>query len=196
MQFLQKQIYLIRHGETEWTLSGQHTGLTDLPLTQNGENQGKMLGKRLRKYSFQTVLTSPLQRSVSTCEMTGLLKNAKLDPDLAEWNYGDFEGLTSEEIRKIQPHWTIFSNGAPHGESIADIQARTHRVLTQIQSLHGNVLLFSHGHFLRALAAHWLQLPVQDGRLFALSPASLSVLGFEKNIHVLNLWNDLSHLSA
>jgi broad specificity phosphatase PhoE len=196
MESPQKKIYLIRHGETEWTLSGQHTGKTDIPLTKNGENQAKLLGTRLRGHSFQSIFTSPLQRAQQTCALTGLLKTAQIDPDLVEWNYGDFEGMTSAQIRKIQPHWSIFSNGAPNGESVAAVGARADKVLAKIQSIQGDVALFSHGHFLRVLAARWLQLPAQEGRLFALFPGSLSILGFEKNVHVLSLWNDTSHIKS
>lgn len=195
MKCSQKKIFLIRHGETTWTLSGQHTGLTDIPLTENGRKQAEKLKTRLSQYSFQSVMTSPLQRSMLTCEIAGLLKKAIKDPDLVEWNYGDYEGLTSEQIWKKDLHWSIFSNGAPHGESIADIRARVDRVLSKIQLITGHCILFSHGHFLRALAARWLHLSVQEGRLFALSSASLSILGFEKNLPVVLLWNDVSHLS-
>lgn len=190
MQFPQKKIYLIRHGETEWTLSGQHTGSTDIPLTKNGEKQAKLLGEKLRGHSFQSILTSPLQRAQRTCEIAGLFKHAQLDPDLVEWNYGDFEGMSSAQIWKRQPDWSIFSNGAPNGESVADVGARANKVLAKIQSLEGDVALFSHGHFLRVLAARWLHLSPEEGRLFALAPGSLSILGFEKNSHVLSLWNE------
>ena len=135
----QKKIYLIRHGETEWTLSGQHTGLTDIPLTENGKKQAEMVGKRLLEQTFQTVLTSPLLRAQSTCEIAGLLKNAQLDPDLVEWNYGDFEGLTSTEIRKIQPHWTIFSNGALPEPGVA-----TSGPQGLLKSAHGKTALYCH----------------------------------------------------
>ena len=196
LEFPHKKIYLVRHGETEWTLSGKHTGITDIPLTKNGEEEAAHLCKRLKGYAFQTVLSSPLQRAYRTCEISGFSKQARLDPDLTEWNYGQFEGLTTEEIWKQQPHWNLFTNGAPNGENLADINVRTARVLSKIQSLRGDVLLFSHGHFLRTLAAKWLQLPIQDGKLLALFPASVSILGFERNNHVLTLWNDVSHLKT
>ena len=189
-----KKIYLIRHGKTEWTLKGKHTGMTDIPLTENGKLQAKMIGKRLKGHVFHTILSSPLQRAAMTCEMAGFLKQAKFDSDLVEWNYGEFEGLTRDEICKKAPHWNIFSNGATGGECITDISARASRVLAKIQSIHGDVALFSHGHFLRVLSARWLQLPAQEGRLFALSTASISILGFEHQGNVLTLWNDISHL--
>lgn len=190
MGFQQKKIYLVRHGETEWTLSGQHTGFSDIPLTANGEKQAEKIGKRLRGHPFASILTSPLQRAEQTCAIAGF-SQAKRDPDLVEWNYGDFEGLTSQEIWKIHPHWAIFSDGALHGESVAEVSDRADRVLAKIQPLQGDIALFSHGHFLRALAARWLRLSVHEGRLFALDPGSISILGFEKNLPVLHLWNDI-----
>lgn len=190
MEFPQKKIYLVRHGETEWTLSGQHTGFSDIPLTANGEKQAEKIGKKLRGHTFGSILTSPLQRAERTCAIAGFSKAAKPDRDLVEWNYGDFEGLTSQEIRKTHPHWTIFSDGAPRGESVTDVGDRADRVLAKIQPLQGDVVLFSHGHFLRVLAARWLQLSPQEGRLFALDPGSISILGFEKGLPVLFLWNE------
>lgn len=192
MIFPEKKIYLIRHGETQWTLSGQHTGITDIPLTKNGEKQAEEIGDKLRGHPFHSIFTSPLARAKQTCQIAGLLKNAIVDPTLVEWNYGDYEGKTSLEIWKTQPHWTIFSSGAPHGESVADIGARAKKFLAKIQSIHGDVALFSHGHFLRVLAACWLQLSAHEGRLFALEPGSISILGFEKKTPVLLLWNDTS----
>lgn len=190
----QKKIYLIRHGETEWTLSGQHTGVTDIPLTKNGENEAKKLSERLQGHSFAAVFTSPLQRAMHTCKIAGLSKKPETDQDLVEWNYGDFEGLTSEEIKKKHPQWNLFLEGAPHGESIYDVEKRADRVLSKIRSFQGDVALFSHGHFLRTLTARWLQLSASDGKLFALHPASLSILGYERIQQVLLLWNDISHL--
>jgi broad specificity phosphatase PhoE len=183
----------MRHGETEWTLSGKHTGMTDIPLTKNGEHQSRALGQRLQGHAFQTILCSPLQRAMQTCELADYLKEATLEPDLVEWNYGDFEGLTTKEIWKTDPHWNIFTHGAPGGESVAEISTRADRVLAKIQPLHGDIALFSHGHFLRVLAARWLQLTATEGRLFALSPASVSILGFERDRHVLTLWNEISN---
>ena len=189
-----KRIFLCRHGETEWTKSGQHTGLTDIALTKKGEQEAQLLGKRLQGLQFAQVLTSPLKRALHTCALSGLSEAAQIDPDLTEWNYGKYEGLTLSQIQQTDPDWNIFTNGAPQGESLADMGKRVDRVLAKIESFTGDVALFSHGHFLRALAVKWLQLPLQDGRLFALSPASLSTLGFEHTVQVLTLWNDISHL--
>ena len=191
---MHKQTYLIRHGETEWSLSGRHTGITDIPLTKNGQMQAKTVGKRLSDHPFEAIFTSPLQRALHTCELSGLSKKAEVDPDLIEWNYGDFEGLTTEEIRKKQPDWTIFSDGAPHGESVADISTRAIRMLAKIHSFQGDVALFSHGHFLRVLAVMWLHLPAYDGKLFSLFPSSISILGYEHSNAVLISWNDTAHL--
>lgn len=196
MEFPHKKIYIVRHGETEWSQCGKHTGITDIPMTKNGEVQSECIGKRLKGHSFQEVFSSPLQRASKTCELSGFSKQARLDPDLSEWNYGKYEGMTTREIWKQQPYWNIFTNGAPEGESVADINARAARVLMKIQPIHGDILLFSHGHFLRALAAKWLELSAQDGKLFNLFAGSVSILGFERNTHVLQLWNDICHLNS
>lgn len=189
MQFPSKNIYLIRHGETEWTNSGQHTGVTDIGLTDNGKTQAEALGKRLKGHAFESILCSPLKRAVATCEAAGLFKHAKLEEGLKEWNYGDYEGKTTDEIWKKDPHWNIFSNGAPHGETVVDIEERASRLLFQIAPIHGDIALFSHGHFLRVLTAKWLGLHASDGRLFYLSPGSISILGFERSTQVIKLWN-------
>ncbi len=185
----ERKIYLIRHGETPWTLSGQHTGTTDLELTPNGQAQAKALGTYLEKVSFEKILCSPLKRARQTCQLAHLENKAEITPDLREWNYGDYEGLTSAEIRKTHPNWTIFSQGAPNGESLEEIQARADRILAEIATVSGNIALFSHGHFLRALAASWLGLGVRGGAHLALSPGTVSILGKEKNAAVLLLWN-------
>jgi probable phosphoglycerate mutase len=189
MHYPNKKVYLIRHAETAWSLSGQHTGETDIPLTKKGEADATHLKEKLEGHPFELVLCSPLQRAKKTCEIAGLLTEATLDPDLVEWNYGDYEGLTREQIQKKSPHWNVFSDGGPHGESPDDISARANKVLAKILPLEGDVALFSHGHFLRALAACWLGLPVQQGRLFSLSPCTISILGFERSTPVLCLWN-------
>jgi broad specificity phosphatase PhoE len=190
-------IYLARHGETAWTVSGQHTGLTDIPLTERGERNARRLGERLRGLTFVHVLTSPLQRATKTCELAGFSAQAKPDPDLVEWNYGDYEGRTTAEIRTQRPGWDLFRDGCPGGESVAEIGARADRVVARLRALDGDVLLFSSGHFLRVLAARWLGLPPSGGRFFFLGTATLSALGYEhgKNEPVVRLWNDNRHVS-
>src|SRR5579885_2362900 len=149
----QKQIFLIRHGETSWTLSGQHTGFSDIPLTDRGKQDAMRLQERLSPFHFDHVFTSPLKRAKETCDLAGFEKKAKEDPDLVEWNYGAYDGLTTEEIHAKPPNWYIFNDGAPEGESIQAIGERADRVLGKVQKLSGNVALFSHGHFLRVLTA-------------------------------------------
>jgi broad specificity phosphatase PhoE len=186
------QIHLFRHGETAWSLSGRHTGRTDLPLTENGERRASGLRERLRGITFNHVLTSPLQRARRTCELAGLGAVARLEPDLMEWDYGAYEGLTTAEIRARQPGWVVFEHGCPQGESVEQLSRRTDRALATIRSLDGTVAVFSHGHFLRALAARWLGLPVLVGRHLALDTGSLSVLGYEhpdQETPVIALWN-------
>lgn len=194
MNHPKRKIFLIRHGETEWTVTGQHTGKTDLELTENGKEQAALLAKRLQGHAFERVFCSPLKRAQETCELSGLWRHAETDPDLMEWDYGDYEGLQTDEIWKMDPHWNIFLRGAPHGESTEDIAVRANRILMKLSTFHGDVALFSHGHFLRALTTKWLKLAISEGNLFALSPASLSILGFEREHHALRLWNDTSHL--
>lgn len=188
------KIYLIRHGETEWTISGQHTGTTDIPLTEKGKEDAMKLKRELQDVSFQLILSSPMQRAFNTCELAGFAKQARLDPDLVEWNYGEYEGLTTKQIWKNDPHWEIFAQGAPGGESVADVGARATHILAKLKSIHSSVALFSHGHFLRVLAARWLGLPPNEGRLFDLHPASISILGIEHQHHVIAQWNDTSYL--
>ena len=192
------KVYLARHGETAWSISGQHTGLTDLPLTERGERNARSLGERLRGLTFAKVFTSPLQRARRTSELAGFGDKAIVDSDLVEWNYGDFEGKRTAEIRQQQPNWDLFRDGCPGGESVADIGARADRVLHRLRGADGNALVFSHGHILRVLAARWLGLEAGDGRLFTLSTAALSILGYEHNLAqpVLWLWNDVSHVGV
>jgi broad specificity phosphatase PhoE len=190
--------YLGRHGETAWTLSGQHTGRTDLPLTENGENQARALGVRLRGLAFAQVLTSPSQRAVRTCELAGLGAGAEIDPDLAEWNYGKYEGRRTAEILSERPDWDIFRDGCPGGESPDEIGARGDRAISSIRAIGGHVLVVSSAHISRVLAARWLGLPAASGRYWLLGTASLSILGYEHNNisePVIRLWNDTSHLS-
>lgn len=190
-------VYVARHGETAWSLSGQHTGRTDLPLTANGERNAKRLGERLNGLTFAKVFTSPLQRASRTCELAGFRAVAEIDADLVEWDYGDYEGRTSAEIHAQRPDWDLFRDGCPGGESPAQIDDRADRVVERIRAVRGNVLLFSSGHFIRVLAARWLGLgPACVGRHFLLSTASLSALGYEHSLPhpVIRLWNDDHHV--
>jgi broad specificity phosphatase PhoE len=189
-------ISLARHGETEWSLSGQHTGLTDLPLTANGEEQARRLGERLRGQAFAAVLTSPLQRASHTCALAGFGAVAETEPDLVEWNYGDYEGVKTHDILRDRPGWQLFRDGCPGGESPDQAGARADRVIARVRAIGGDVLLFASGHFLRVFAARWLGLPAGGGRYFVLSTASLSELGYEHDLSepVIRLWDDHKHL--
>jgi len=190
-------IYIARHGNTAWTHSGQHTGLTDLPLTPDGERNAVRLGERLKGMSFAKVFTSTLQRASRTCELAGFGTCAETDPDLVEWDYGKYEGLTSAQILRSNPSWDLFRDGAPSGESPAQIGERADRVIERIRRVADDVLLFSSGHFIRVLTARWLGLtPGAGGRYFLLNPASLSAVGYEHNLSrpVIQLWNDDHHV--
>jgi len=190
-------VYLARHGETAWSLSGQHTGLTDLPLTPNGERNARRLGERLKGMTFSDVFTSPLQRAARTCERAGFGIVAQPDLDLVEWDYGQYEGLRSAEILAKRPDWQLFRDGAPGGESPAQVAERADRVVQRVRTIPGDVLLFSSGHFIRVLAARWLGLdPGSAGKYFLLSTASLSAVGYEHNLSepVIRLWNDDHHV--
>src|SRR5580700_4115500 len=175
-------IYLARHGETAWSLSGQHTGLTDLPLTRRGECNARRLGERLAGLEFARVFTSPLQRARRTCELAGFGSRAEVDRDLVEWSYGEYEGLSTADIHAKRPDWELFRDGFPGGESLDQIGARADRVVSRIRSVNGAVLLFSSGHFLRVLAARWLGLDPAAARYFLLSTASLSTLTYEHDL--------------
>jgi len=181
-------LYICRHGETEWTLSGQHTGITDIPLTKNGEKQASLLGKRLQQIHFTKVFSSPRSRALETAKLAGF-EEPIIDPDLQEWNYGKYEGLTNREIKKLNPNWHLFSEGAPGGETPSQISIRADRVMAKVRTFTGNILVFSHGHFSRALAARWLGLDIVEARCFYLSPASMSILGYEREAPVIKLWN-------
>ena len=189
-------VYLARHGETAWTLSGQHTGLTDLPLTEHGEQNARSLGERLKGLTFARVFASTLQRARKTCELAGFGAVAEIDPDLVEWNYGEYEGLTSAQVHAKNPNWKLFRDGCPGGETVAQIGARADRVVARVRAIPGNVLLFSSGHFLRVLASRWLGLDASAGEYFLLSTAALSQLGYEHDLTepVIRLWNDTSHV--
>ena len=187
--------YLARHGETAWTISRQHTGATDLPLTAQGEGEALRLGERLQGLTFAAVLTSPLQRAIRTCELAGFGHMAKVEPDLIEWNYGAYEGRTSADIHRERPDWQLFRDGCPGGESPDQIGARADRVIRRVRSIEGNTLLFSSGHILRVFAARWLGLDPGAGRYFLLGTASLSVLGYEhdRSEPAIRLWNEMPH---
>ncbi len=192
----QPVVYLARHGETAWTISGQHTGLTDIPLTERGERNARRLGERLKGLTFAKVFSSPLRRARRTCELAGFGDRAEIDPDLVEWNYGKYEGKTTAEIHKDQPNWNIFRDGCPGGESVAEIGARAERVITRLRKIDADVLLFSSAHILRVLAGCWLGLGAAGGKNFVLTTATLSMLGYEHNRGepTVRLWNDGKHV--
>jgi broad specificity phosphatase PhoE len=192
-------IYVARHGETAWTITGQHTGTTDLPLTETGECNARRLAARLDGLQFANVFTSPLQRARRTCELAGYGSVAELDCDLIEWNYGEYEGRRGAEIRAERPDWQLFRDGCPGGESPHEVAARADRVVERLRVVRGNVLLFSSGHFIRVLAARWIGIePSVHARSFMLSTASLSALGYENDLSrpVIRLWNDTHHVTA
>lgn len=184
--------YLARHGETEWSREGRHTGLTDLPLTEQGERNAQRLRERLTGLLLVKVLTSPLQRATRTSELAGFGGVAEVDPDLVEWNYGDYEGVRTDEIRANQPGWELFRDGCPNGESPADVAARADLVVARVRAIKGNVLIFSSGHFLRVFAARWLGLEPITGKYLMLDTASLSALSYEHDMcdPAIRFWND------
>lgn len=182
-------IWLVRHGETEWSLSGQHTGTTDIPLTEKGEQQAVQIGEFLQGRNFAAVLTSPLARARETCRLAGFDENAKLEPNLREWDYGDYEGRATKDIRKARPGWSLWADGVPNGESIEQVAARAQAVINDAAANAGDVLLFAHGHVLRILICCWLGLPPQDGRLFALATGTVSTLGYEHETRVITALN-------
>jgi broad specificity phosphatase PhoE len=184
-------VYLVRHGETAWSLSRQHTGTTDLPLIEKGEADALKVGRALENQTFAKVFSSPRQRALRTCELAGFGHAVEIDPDLAEWNYGDYEGLTTKEIHLTDPKWDLFHDGCPNGESPEEITARADRVIKRLMLIKNHVLIFSHGHFLRVLATRWIQLPVASAAHFLLETSSLSILGFEHSLAkpVISLWN-------
>jgi broad specificity phosphatase PhoE len=189
-------VYLARHGETVWSLTGQHTGLTDLPLTERGERNARRLGERLAGLVFAKVFTSPLQRAARTCELAGFGNAAEVDRDLVEWNYGKYEGLRTAEIHAKRPDWQLFRDGCPDGESPDQVGVRADRVVSRVRAIKGDVLIFSSGHFLRVLAACWLGIEPAAGRFFMLNTASVSILGYEHSLSqpVIRLWNDTRHV--
>jgi probable phosphoglycerate mutase len=192
-------VYLARHGETAWSLTGQHTGLTDLPLTETGERVARRLGERLKGLHFERVFTSPLQRASRTCQLAGFGATAEIDHDLVEWNYGEYEGRRTAEIRLERPDWQLFRDGCPGGESPQQVMARADRVVIRMRAIAGDVLAFSSGHFIRVLATRWVGIgnPV-NAAAFMLSTASLSALGYENDLSrpVIRLWNDTNHVAT
>jgi probable phosphoglycerate mutase len=192
-------VYLARHGETAWTISGQHTGLTDLPLTERGEHTARRLGERLKGLTFVKVLTSPLQRAARTCELAGFKLVADVDKDLVEWDYGDYEGRRTAEIRAERPDWELFRDGCPGGESPHEVAVRADRIVRRVRDVPGNVLIFTSGHFMRVLAVRWLGLePTVNCKFFMLSTASLSALGYEHETTrpVIRFWNETRHVET
>lgn len=191
-------VYLARHGETAWSLSGQHTGLTDLPLTADGEAAARALGARLSRVRPDLVLTSPLARAHRTCELAGFGDVAQVDADLVEWHYGTYEGRTTSDILRDRPGWKLFRDGCPGGEMPADVAARADRVIARVRAHGGDALLFSSGHLLRMLAARWVGLPPAGGAWLVLGTASLSTLGYEHDASepAIRSWNDTQHLAA
>ena len=189
-------LYLIRHGETAWSLTHQHTGRTDIPLTEHGEEEARQLGKRLGGTQFARIFSSPSQRAQRTCELVASGASLETEPDLAEWNYGDYEGSCTANIRKERPDWNIFRDGCPGGETPGQVSDRADRLIVRLRKLEGKIALFSHGQFGCVLAARWIGLPVIEGPHFVLGTASLSVLGYDPDhpkVPVIALWNAFSH---
>ena len=187
-----QRVFLARHGETAWSKSGRHTGRTDIALSEQGELNARMLARPLAGVGFRHVLTSPRQRARRTCELAGLGASAEIEPDLAEWDYGEYEGLSSDEIQRANPGWELFRDGCPGGESPAQVAARADRVIARLRAMEENIALFTHGHFGRALAARWICLPIGDGARFALETATLGILAYEHMSSaspVIALWN-------
>lgn len=183
------RLYLVRHGETEWSRTHRHTSFTDVSLTDTGRCQARETGRRLAELDFSLVLCSPLQRARETCEIAGLIDRARLDDDLMEWNYGEFEGLTTREIRRGVPGWTVWTHGPDGGESAAQVRTRVDRVIDRAGEQSGNVVMFAHGHLLRALTARWIGLEVPDGARFSLETGTISELGYEREQRVIARWN-------
>lgn len=191
------QVVLVRHAETAWSKAGQHTGRSDLPLLDEGRRKAQRTRPRLRGVSFARVLTSPLQRAVETCRLAGFGDVAETRDDLCEWDYGDYEGLTTAEIRERDPEWLVWREGAPGGETPEDVQRRVDRLVTELADICASgddVLVFGHGHLLQALGIRWVELPIADGRLVVLGTAGISRLGWKRELRVIDTWNDTGHL--
>ncbi len=188
------RIHLIRHGATEWSVTGRHTGRTDIPLTEQGRRQAKRLAARLARERFALVLVSPLSRALETARLTGFGDLAEVDPDLVEWDYGSYDSLTAAEIRRERPGWTPWHGGFPGGETLEQVAARAERVVARVRAVDGDVALFAHGHILRVITARWLEQPPVEAARYSLSTASLSVLGWERETPVIDRWNEACHL--
>lgn len=191
-----QEVVVVRHGETEWSRTGRHTGRTDVALTAEGRREAVLIGKRLAGRRFALVLTSPLSRAMETCRLAGFGAQAQMDEDLVEWNYGSCEGLTTAEIREHRPGWSVLTDGAPGGEDALQVGRRADRVLARVRAVRGPVLLFAHGHVSRVIGSRWIGLPPDHARLFALSTGSISILGYERETAVLLCWNDTSLLDG
>lgn len=184
-----QEIWLMRHGETAWSVSGAHTGRTDIPLTENGIKQAQDLKLRLKGRKFALVLVSPMSRARETCRLAGYADVAEVSPDLLEWDYGDYEGRSTPEIQKDRPGWSLWRDGVPNGESVEQVGTRVARLIERAAQVQGDVAMFAHGHVLRIMTAVWLGLPPKDGQLFALNTGTMSVLGFEHEYRVIRRWN-------
>jgi probable phosphoglycerate mutase len=190
------RVFLVRHGETEWSVTGQHTGRTDIPLTEEGRRQAERLGARLARERFALVLVSPLKRALETARLAGFGDVAELEPDLVEWDYGAYDSLTAADIRRERPGWTPWQGGFPGGETLEDLAVRADRVLGRARAVDGDVALFAHGHILRIIAARWLEQPAVEGARYYLATATLSVLGRERETAVIDRWNEACHLEG
>jgi broad specificity phosphatase PhoE len=184
-----QEIYLVRHGETEWSLSGQHTGSTDIPLTENGEEVARELGRKLAGHEFTAVWSSPMSRAIDTARLAGFEPDVRIDDRLKEWDYGDYEGLTTPQIRETRPDWFLWRDGCPGGESPGQVGARADGLVEELKAVDGDVLLFAHGHILRVITARWLGYPPNDGMHFSLGTATLSILGYEREATSIWRWN-------
>jgi broad specificity phosphatase PhoE len=188
------EVVLVRHGETEWSRSGQHTGRTDIPLTKAGTRHAAMIAPRLAERRFAAVFSSPLSRAAETCRLAGLRARAELRDELLEWDYGDYEGMTTSEIRERRPGWLLWRDGCPDGEDARQVGARVDALLDEVRGVDGDVALFAHGHVLRVVGARWVALGPEAGGVLALSTATVSKLGYAREVPVIQLWNDGSHL--
>ena len=189
MKELKQKVVLIRHGETKWALEGRHTSFTDLPLTEKGREEARLLQGALKGWQFKQVFSSPLKRARETCELAGVADGVIVEPDLSEWNYGRFEGLTTDQIQKEMPDWDVFEQGCPEGDSPARVSERVDRVIQKIRAIDGDVAVFSHGHLSRVFATRWINLPVEDSHMFVLDTATLNVLGAYHDAPAIVIWN-------